>query len=174
MTRAVGPLQIVERRNQFPSLRRTRDPRYQRNRAVVTRHQSLLLPTVADRARAGVGLRVRTELAVKLGEQRDVIGEPQLRTVIGGQADIRRALLALLSALAHHNGAAGTVSRKRISTAGNPKAKSLLIYSERLPPCLNASTACAYAPISVTVGISFQWKTLLSICDSPELAAYSY
>src|SRR5262249_61460010 len=37
-------------------------------------------PAVADRARAGVGRRVRGELAVKLGEPRDVIGKPQLHT----------------------------------------------------------------------------------------------
>jgi hypothetical protein len=41
-------------------------------------HFALLLPPVAERARAGVDGGVRGKFAIELGEQRDAVGESKL------------------------------------------------------------------------------------------------
>src|SRR5262245_50507106 len=48
---------------------------------------ALLLPPVAERARAGVGRGVARKLAVELGEQRDAVGEAKLPAG-GGQCRV--------------------------------------------------------------------------------------
>jgi hypothetical protein len=51
--------------------------------------KSLRSPGVADRARTGVGLRVRTELAIKLGEQREQTAAPNCAKPLNCWLDTR-------------------------------------------------------------------------------------
>ena len=59
-------------------------------------HFALLLPPVAERARAGVGGRVRGKFAIELGEQRDAVGEAKLGAG-GGQCRVLSREASLLT-----------------------------------------------------------------------------